>query len=249
MYALAGEYLATAGWFFVDADEPDAADGYLNQALRAASMAREPLLQAQIWNHMAMRARHIHAYAEAYAVAKAGLRSTAARNNPKVRALFHARVAQGHAFRGEYGLTKRSLDSARQALNQAAETAPTPPWLAFVDEPEINALSTIAFRALGRYGEAETFAVHDLAALPPTYTRNRVHGWLHLAEARLGRREIEQAAVDATSALELTVQIHGGLHTGRIAGRLRSLHRRLTQWPTVPAARDWCDAYDVAAQT
>ena len=112
MYALAGEYLATAGWFSIDADDLAAAGDFLDQALRAASIARDPLLQAQIWNSMAMRARQTRAYTEAHAVARAGLESSAARRNPKVAALFHARVAHGHAFRGEYGLATRSLGNA-----------------------------------------------------------------------------------------------------------------------------------------
>jgi tetratricopeptide (TPR) repeat protein len=247
MYALAGEYLAAAGWFSVDAEEFDMASELLDQALRAASIARDPLVQAQIWNYMAMCAREARAYTEAHAVAKAGLHSTAARQNPKISALFHARVAHGHAFRGEYGLADRSLSRAHRALERANDTTVTPPWLTFVNEAQLNALSAIAYNALGRHDRAEKFAEQDLDLLPETYVRNRTHGTLHLAEARLGRRQIEHAAHDAFTALDLASELRGGLQTGRVATRLRTVRRRFERWSSVPAARDWIGAYDAAA--
>jgi tetratricopeptide (TPR) repeat protein len=244
MYALAGEYLATAGWFSIDADNLTAAGDYLDQALRAASIARDPFLQAQIWNYMAMRARQARAFTEAHAVARAGLGSSAARRNPKVAALFHARVAHGHAFRGEYGLATRSLGRAQAALSRVKDDIPTPSWLAFVNEAELDGLAAIAFNALGKYEKAEEIAQRDLGVMPSTFARNRVHVVLHLAEARLGRREIEHAADDAYTALALAGHMRAGLQTGRVASRLRGLRRQFDRWSTVPAAHEWVSAYD-----
>jgi hypothetical protein len=249
VYALAGEYLAAAGWFSIDANELDAAGEFLDQALRTASIARDPLLQAQIWNNMAMRARQARAYTEAHAVAKAGLNSTAARRNPKVAALFHARVAHGHAFRGEYGSAERSLGRARSALSRARDDTPTPPWLVFFDEAELDGLSAIAYNTAGQHGRAEDFAQRYPDTLSRTRPRNRAHVLLHLAEARLGNREVEQAAQDAASALDLAGQMRDGLRKGRVAGRLSTLRQRFDRWSHVPAARDWVDAYDTALAT
>jgi hypothetical protein len=83
-----------------------------------------------------------------------------------------------HAYAEAHAVAKAGRYSTAARNNPKVRT------LAFVDGPAINAVSTIAFRALGRYDEAEAFAEHDLAALPPTYVRNRELGWLHLAEAR-----------------------------------------------------------------
>jgi hypothetical protein len=248
-YALAGEYLAAAGWFSIDADELDFAGGFLDQALRTASIARDPLLQAQIWNCMAMRARQAGAYTEAHAVAKAGLNSTAARRNPKVAALFHARLAHGHAFRGEYGSAERSLGRARAALSRARDDTPTPPWLVFFDDAELDGLTAIAYNAVGWHDRAEDFAQRYPDVLSRTRPRNRAHVLLHLAEARLGNHEVEQAAQDATSALDLAGQMRDGLRKGPVAGRLGVLRRRFDRWSHVPAARDWIDAYDTALAT
>jgi len=76
--------------------------------------------------------------------------------------------------------------------------------------------------------------------------RNRTLYTLGLAEALLADREVEQAAARATDALELAGQLRDGLHHGRVAHRLRAVRGRFAQWPDVPQARAWVDAYDTA---
>lgn len=244
-YLLAGEYLALAGWFAVDSDDLPTAADYLNQALRAASIAGDPMLQAQIWNYMAMRARQAGAYTEAHAVARAGLHSGAARRNPKAAALFHARVAHGHAVRGERGPAERSLSRARDALSRADRSVSTPPWLAFVTESELAGLSAMAYNVLGRYQQAEDAARQALSLAPPQATRNRIHEMLDIANARLGLEDTSQATAEAREALTLASQLRDGLKQGRIAGRLRTMRERLARRPQ-QAARIWIEAYDEA---
>ncbi len=140
----------------------------------------------------------------------------------------------------------RSLGRAQAALDRAQDDTPTPPWLLFVNDAELDGLAAIAFNALGRYDKAEDIAVRDLQVMPATFARNRVHVVLHLAEARLGCREIEQGARDAGTALDLARQMRAGLQTGRVASRLRGVRRQLDRWSQVPVARDWVDAYDRA---
>jgi len=246
VYLLAGEYLAAAGWFAVDADELDAAGRYLDQALRAASIARDVMLQAQIANTMAMRARCAGDFAEAHCVAKAALASTAARRNPRVAALFHARVAHGHAVRGETGRTARSLGRAADALARVAPETPIPDWLRFMDTAQFAALAAIAYNLLRQYDKAEAAALEDLRLMPSGYLRNRAHGMLHLVEARLGQGEVEQAGCDAGRALDMASQVRGGARYGRLGARLQELRTAFSYWPDVPAARAWLDAYDTS---
>ncbi|MBN1172310.1 MAG: hypothetical protein JXA67_09050 [Micromonosporaceae bacterium] len=242
-YTLAGEYLALAGWFAVDADDLPVAADYLNQALRAASIAGDPMLQAQIWNYMVMRARQAGASTEAHAVARAGLHSGAARRNPRVAALFHARVAHSHAVRGERGLAERSLARASDALLRVDESAPTPPWLAFVNESELAGLSAMAYNALGRHQQAESAARQALHLAPQTGTRNQIHDILHIVDARLGLTDTTLATTEAGNALALASQLRDGVRRGRIAGRLRSVRERLTHCPQ-QAAHAWIETYD-----
>jgi tetratricopeptide (TPR) repeat protein len=244
-YTLAGEYLALAGWFAIDADDLLAASDYLNQALRAASIAGDPMLQAQIWNYMAMRARQAGAYTEAHAAARAGLHSNASRRNPKVAALFHSRVAHGHAFRSERGLAERSLGRARDAFARTDAATDTPPWLLFVTEAEIHGLSAMAYNKLGRHEQAEVSARQALRLVPQEQLRNRVHEILEVADARLGLTDAGQAAAEASTALTLATQIRSGVTSGRIASRLRRVRAELSRYPQ-QAAREWIESYDQA---
>jgi tetratricopeptide (TPR) repeat protein len=244
MYGLAGEYLAAAGWFAVDAGELTTANSYLDRALRLATLAGDHSLQAQVWNYLAMRARQARAYHEARHIARAGLASPAARNNPRVAALFHARVAHSHAWAGDKRLADRAMGRAWEALGRVTADTPTPVWSAFVDEAQLWALHAIGANAVGDYTAAAKAATEDLRLLPSAYVRNRVHGRLHLVDALLGAREPEQAAREATTALEHASALNGALHTGRVAARLRHTRRRLAAWPEV--ASGWVHRYDAA---
>lgn len=245
MYGLAGEYLATAGWFCVDAGVLSAAGNHLDQALRLATLSGDPDLHAQIWNYQAMRARQARAYGEAQHIACAGLATTAARRNPKIAALFHARLSHGHAWAGNTALAIRSIGRAWDCFGKATSNTPTPAWLAFVDQAQLYALTAITHNAVGQYAAAATAATKGLQLLPDTYVRNRVHGHLHLTDSLLGAREPE-AAHAATAALNAASQLNGALHTGRVAARLRHIRQRLAAWHGIPEAREWVDRYAAA---
>jgi tetratricopeptide (TPR) repeat protein len=244
-YTLAGEYLALAGWFAIDSEDLLSATKYLDQALRIASISGDQMLQAQIWNYMVMRARQAGAHNEAYAVARTGLRSGIARRNPKIAALFHARVANAHAVRGERALSARSLARANEALSRSENTsaATTPAWLAFVTESELAGLSAIAYNDLGCHHQAEEVARHALSQVAQPATRNRIHEILHIVDARLGLADAKQAAAEATQALEIAAQLRDGLKRGRIAGRLSQIRQKLATSPQQDALT-WVEQYD-----
>jgi tetratricopeptide (TPR) repeat protein len=248
LYGLAGEYLAAAGWAGVDALELGEAAGHLDRALRAANTAQDPMLQAKVTNIEVMRCREAGDYGYGHAMAKSGTVGAAARANPRVSALFHARVAHGYAYRGELGMAQRALGRAEDALARVTPDTPTPPWLRFFDRAELAALAGLTYQVLGRYKQAAHHGELATSQVPPGYLRNETLYTLGLAESLLSDREVEQAAARATTALELAGQLRDGLHRGRVARRLRELRGRFAQWPDVPEARAWVDAYDGACR-
>jgi tetratricopeptide (TPR) repeat protein len=247
LYGLAGEYLAAAGWACVDARDLDEATRHLDRALHAANVAQDPMLQAKVTNIVVMRCREAGEYAYAHVMSKSGTVSTAARSNPRLSALFHARVAHGHAYRGELGMAQRALGRAADALARVTPQTPTPPWLRFFDQAELAALAGLTYHALGRYKQAVQHGELATGQVLPGYVRNQTLYTLALADALLADREVEQAAARATDGLELAGQLRDGLHRGRVAHRLRALRGRFAQWPDVPQARAWVDAYDSAS--
>jgi tetratricopeptide (TPR) repeat protein len=246
LYGLAGEYLAAAGWACVDALELDEAAGHLDRALHAANTAQDAMLQAKVTNIVVMRCREAGEYAYAHVMSKSGTVSTAARVNPRVSALFHARVAHGYAYRGELGMAQRALGRAQDALARVTPDTPTPPWLRFFNQAELAALSALTYQALGQYRQAAQQGELATSQVLPGYVRNRTLYTLGLADSLLSNREVEQAAARATAALGLASQLRDGLYRGRVARRLRQLRGRFAQWPDVPEARTWVDAYDHA---
>jgi tetratricopeptide (TPR) repeat protein len=246
LFALAGEYLAAAGWACVDAVELDEAAHHLDRALRAAHTAQDPMLQAKVTNLVAMRSREAGEYAYAHIMSKSGLTTTAARVNPRVNALFHARVAHGYGYRGELGMAQRSLGRARDALAKVTPETPTPPWLHFFDQAELAALAALTYQALGRYPQASEQGELATSEVLPDHVRNRTLYTLGLADSLLSEREVERAAAHATAGLELAGGLREGVRRGRVARRLRQLRGRFGQWPDVPEARAWAAAYDSA---
>lgn len=232
-----GELWSLAGWFAIDDDHLDEAGTYLDRANRVATIAGNPMLTGHVWNCLAFRARQLGNHTEAYQIAKAALRTRAVGGNPRMSALFHARVAHGHAWRAERGLAERSLGRAFDALRRARDDEPVTPWLVFVDldGAEIEGLAAMAYNILGRYGAAEQRARASIALTGDDYARNRVHSWLEVAEATLGQRRIEETAYAATRALELADTVQAG----RLNRRFVELAGRLEHWRDVPDAELW----------
>lgn len=249
LYGLAGEYLAAAGWACVDALELDEAASHLDRALHAAHTAQDPMLQAKVTNISVMRCREAGDHAYAHVMSKSGTVSAAARTNPRVSALFHARVALGHAYRGELGMAQRALGRAEDALARVTPDTPTPPWLRFFNQAELAAIAARTYQALGRYQQAARQGELATSQVPPGYVRNRTLYMLGLADSLLSGREVEQAAARAGEGLGLAGQLRDGVHRGRVASRLRRLRARFAQWPDVPEARAWVDVYDAACST
>lgn len=245
MYSLAGQYLAGAGWFAIDADDLPAASRYLDHALRVSVIGRDPMVQAHIWNSMAWRADQAGDYNEALAIAQTAVVSTAARRSPKVAALWHGWIGQGHAWQGHRALAERAFGRAHDALERANDNDPVPAWTAFLDHAEIDSQAAYSHLVLGRYDAAETAARDALRATPRQYQRNRVSRQLMLAHAHLGQRDVEQAAVVASAALDQART----LRSGRLIRKYRALHDQFTVWERdVPAAADWTRRFRAQVQ-
>lgn len=237
LYSLAGVYTSTAGWFAYDAGDHEVAGKHFDRALRLALISKDSMLQAQTWNYMGHQARWLGRTNEASAIARAGLASTIARRDPKVAALFHARLALGHADRGERGLARRSLGMAKDALNRD-DGRERPPWLDFFTPAELAGHGAMAYLTLGQYELAEQRARAALTTIPDTYTRNRIGYTVDLAEAQLGCRAVDSACATAHVALDLAESSQ----SARSLTWLKSFHTRISVWSTAPA-KEWMERY------
>lgn len=245
LYSLAGSYMSAVGWFALDAGKHEVAKTYLDRAMRAALLARDPLLQAQTWNNMNLQEYRLGNKGEAFAIARTAVASPAMRQDSTVAALLHARVALGHAEMGERGLADRSLGRAAEALSKARGTEP-PVWLTFFTPAELSGLGAIAELHLGRYSSAVNRTQETLALLPQGHKRNRLHYMLRLADVQLRARRVDEACSTAGAALTLAQ----GTHSKHSTVMLQSLRSQMASWHDQLAAQEWinrCDAFLVDA--
>ena len=154
LYAIAGEFAVSAGWFAFDSGSSTTAERFYNQALRLALIANDPVLHAHVLVVMAIQAVFAGRPAECTTIARAALRQKAARNSPLIAALFQARAGAGLARCGEAARSARAFARAERALDRQGTSAPVPAWLTFFGPGELTGLVAQAHLALGNYKAA-----------------------------------------------------------------------------------------------
>lgn len=243
LYSIAGGYMSAAGWFALDAGHHDLARTYLDRAMRAALVARDPLLQAQTWNNMNLQEYRLGNKSEAFAIARTAVSSPAMRRDPTVAALLHARVALGHAEAGEKGMAARSFGRAAEALAKADGRVP-PIWMTFFTPAELKGLSAIGELHLGRYASAAVRTETALNLIPESHTRNRLHYMIRLADAHLRARSVDAACTTGHLALDLA----GAVQSAHSTAMLSALRARMAPWRKTVSAQEWMDRHDATTQ-
>ncbi|MEU8989959.1 hypothetical protein AB0C98_26610 [Streptomyces sp. NPDC048558] len=240
LFSIAAGYTATAAWSCIDARQLDRAGTHLNEALRLAGMAQDPMAQMRVWNSTAILAHQRGDLGEGLAAAQAAQATVVTRRDPLFGSLAHARTAIGHAQRGDRQAAIRSLGYAEETLGKA-EPQPRPGWVAFYGSAELHALAAIVREQLGEPAEAEAASHRALAALPGEYRRNRAMATVHLALAQLQQGDAEQACASTEDVFSL---MSGSQLPGRLRVLLGDFYRELlTLAPSAHVAREWGDRY------
>jgi tetratricopeptide (TPR) repeat protein len=238
-YVLIGDYWAAAGWFALDSGDLSLAQRHLDAGLRAAGIAREGSLQAYVWSVTEKCARVRGDYGQALAVARAGLASTTARRDSRVRGVFHALTAINLSRRGEAGQALRSLGRACDVLGGVATAGPVERW-SFVGPGFVAAIGASVSLALGQLQQAERYGQQALDATRTNQTRNYALRRLSLARIYLEMRDLDAACAHARSVLTLGQQ----LRSHHLANRLEHMHKLLNRWHTASVVRDWNAEYN-----
>lgn len=168
-----------------------------------------------------MQARLDGRHREALRVNRAALETRQARQDPRIGALLHSRLAIGHARAGDRPAAARSILAAEAAFDRFDTAAPPPPWLRFLDAAEISGLSAIAHQAMGRLPDAEIATAQALQLMPRALVRNRAYYGVQLAELQAAQGNTDRAKTTA-DRIDTTA-----LSSQRIADRLAAVHRAL----------------------
>ncbi|WP_369384124.1 hypothetical protein [Streptomyces sp. cg36] len=240
LFSVAANYTAAAAWSCIDARHNSRAQAHLNEALRLAGMAQDPIAQMRVWNSTAILAHQRGDAGEVIAAAHAAQATAITRRDPLFASLAHARTAIGHAQHGDRQAALRSLGHAEDALTRA-QPQPRPGWIAFYGPAELHALTGLIRNQLADPANAEAAAHRALAALPAAYRRNRAMTTMDLATAQLHQGDVEQACTTTEGVFTL---MSGSPLPGRLRVLLGDYYRELlTLAPSAQIAREWGDRY------
>ncbi|MEO3775648.1 transcriptional regulator [Micromonospora sp. B11E3] len=218
-----------AGWLAADAGHPAGGLDAYRLGLRAAAAAGDPAFGG----HVLGAASHLLACAGdpygALVLARTGYAGARRSASPGLRALLLHRVALAAALDGRAEAAGRAL-AAADRVAEAVEPAREPPWLYWLDGPELAAMTGRTLVALGRPRPAEPLLA---AARRPGRPRGAAlyGGWLARGHLQLGN--VEQACAVAEAAL--LDAIRAG--SPRAAGQLAEVRRRLARHAGEPAVR------------
>ncbi|MFI0795536.1 hypothetical protein ACH4OY_23080 [Micromonospora rubida] len=218
-----------AGWLAADAGRP--ADGLraYRLGLRAAAAAGDPTLGGHVLgaaSHLLAEAGDPHG---ALVLARTGYAGSRRHASPGLRALLLHRAALAAALGGRPEAARQSLAAAGR-LAGAVEPGREPPWLYWLDGPELAAMTGRTLVALGRPRPAEPLLAAARRAGHPR-SAALYGGWLARGHLQLG--EVEQACAVADAALLDAIRA-GSL---RAAGQLAEVRRRLARHAHEPAVR------------
>jgi hypothetical protein len=140
-------------------------------------------------------------------------------------ALLATREARAHARLGDEVGCVRALNEAAD-LTQESDPAADAPWISWVNLPVMVADAGRSWLELGYFRRAEHCLVRGIELFGESQPRNRMLHWASLAEARLGRQELDGAAEAAEQALSLAEVMAS--HRARI--RLSDVQNRMKRF-------------------
>lgn len=236
LFSVAADYTALAAWSCIDTRDKDRDQGHLNRAMTLAGLAQDSIQQFRIWQFMSMLAQQRGQPTDALAAAQASRNTGAARRDPLVASLAHARTALAHSQLGDWRAALRSIDYAQDTLTKA-RNVPRPAWINFYDRAELDGLSGVALMRISKGEQAEYHLHHCLSSLRGDQHRNRALYTAYVAVVQLNQGDAEQACATATAAASMPTA-----GVGRTAHVLSSFTAALdARAPGSRAARQWAE--------
>jgi tetratricopeptide (TPR) repeat protein len=231
LYAVASDLARQRAAAMLDV-HGDCADVAFNTALRAARIAGDDALGANVLNFWTVSAYNTGRYTDAEAMASTGLAAVRGRSTPRVEAMLTSRRGRARAHLGDTRCWE-DFDRAEALLDEAAGHS-DPDWAYWFDKAEILGARASSHRDMHQPGPAAAhFAkVHDL--IDPAHVRTTALYSARQADALLDQGEIEQACAIASHALDLTEAIS----SHRSTGPLLDLTERLAPFEATPTVRD-----------
>ncbi|SED64686.1 hypothetical protein SAMN05428938_8971 [Streptomyces sp. KS_5] len=221
LHRLIAELAQLAGWLAAELGLLRLARSCLLTGLAAARIARDRSLAAYILSGMSYRSIWEGEPEAGLRLIRIARKGTDRDDRGIHQALLATREARVRAALGDRAGCEHAIAEAAE-LSLDAEPASAKPWVQWVNRAVILADAGRSWLELGCFRRAESYLAHGLALFGDCQPRNRMLHAASLAEARLGRDEIDGAAEAAEEALSLA----GVMVSQRARVRLSGLRRQ-----------------------
>ncbi len=227
LFAIAAELGRIAGWTSFDAGYHAAAERYWVAALRAAHIAGDRGIGANILKCMSLQRIDTDRTDEALAIAHAA-RAGVKHEPPRVIAMLTVREARTHAGRGNVADCERLLVEAERLMDRA-DDVPSPPWAAYFDQAEYSAQVARSYLRLRRHQATDHWLSQSLTLQPDERARDRATYYIWRAHTVLNMGDVEHACALVNDAVpDIAIA-----KSARNQRRLSVIHRRLRQHSNV----------------
>ncbi|MEU5647275.1 tetratricopeptide repeat protein [Streptomyces milbemycinicus] len=232
LHRIIAELAQLAGWLAADLGLRQRSQRYFLYALATARTAQDRPLAAYIISCMSYCATWETRQEEGLRLIRIARKGSCKEDFGIGHALLATREARARARLGDKVGCVRTLNEAAD-LSQDNVSSADPPWLSWVSPPVMVADAGRAWLELGDFRRAEQCLERGLELFGESQPRNRMLHWTSLAEARLGREEVDGAVEAAEEALSLAMV----MTSQRAHIRLADLRRKLKRYDSA-AARD-----------
>lgn len=239
LHRIIAELAQIAGWLAADLGLRQRSQSCFLYALATARTAQDRPLAAYIISCMSYWAIWETQQEEGLRLIRIARKGSYTEDFGIGHALLAMREAHARARLGDEVGCVRALNEAAD-LSQDSDPSADAPWLSWVTLPVMVADAGRAWLELGYFRRAEQYLVRGLELFGESQPRNRMLHWTSLAEARLGRQEVDGAVEAAERALPLAEV----MASQRVRIRLADLRRKLKRYDSA-AARDIMQRVDV----
>lgn len=229
-YRLIAGYAQLAGWVYADAGALIPAVRAYRMALHAATAANDRMFGAYVLGSLSHLRLAAGEPTEALLLAQTGYTAARTDGSPLTRALLLHRIALASAQARERRSAELALADAHRAADQA-QPDQEPPWLYWLDQRELTAMTGRCWTALGRPLRASQHLPEHF--LPGTGPRTVALYSLWRVRCLLALGEVERGCHLATLTLKRIV----AAGSVRAVEALRRLHPLLLRHRDVPVVR------------
>ncbi|MEU0842932.1 hypothetical protein ABZ370_26110 [Streptomyces sp. NPDC005962] len=221
-------------WFGYDGGPPGEARAACMEAMTAAQLIDDPLLQVRALNTLSLLSVDAGRMWEAASAIESAYRlAHQAGAGPTVHLVISLREASAAGQAGDLSGARRALSRAVSYQGRTDTDSDVPRWARFAGPVEVDYATAAYYATEGQPARAVPFLRSAVAGLGGGYTRNTAWYRARLAQTLLHTSEVEEACNEMMGVLDAC----GGVSSARLRGRLRDFGRSAVR-ADAPAARD-----------